>query len=83
MKDRSISCVGTIPEELEERGPVEFTRHRLAKQQHLFAHRCALFFTPTQNIPVEYVGSGPLDIMLPLASPDYTEFFAIRAYRSG
>lgn len=61
---------------------MSFTRARLHKQEHLFAHRCALFYTPTQNIPVEYVGSGPLDIMLPLAPPDYTDSSEVRAYRS-
>ena len=67
MSNNSVSWVGTISEELEDRGPVSFTRHTIGKQKHLFAHRCALFYTPTQNFPVEHVGSGPLDIMLPLA----------------
>jgi hypothetical protein len=67
MGDRSISWVGTISDKPEEKGPVSFTPHRLEKQEHLFAHRSALFYTPTENIPIDYIGSGPLDIMLPVA----------------
>jgi hypothetical protein len=82
MNDRSISWLGTISEEVSNKGPVAFTLGDLQKQKHLFAHRCALFYTPTENIPVDYVGSGPLDITLPVAPPDYTDFLEIRAYRS-
>ena len=32
--------------------------------------------------PPEHVGSGPLDITLPVASPDYTDLMEIRAYGS-
>lgn len=82
MSNRSVSWVGTISDELEERGPVSFTHRTLGKQEHLFAHRCALFYIPTHSIPAEYVGSGPLDILLPVAPPDYTDFREVRAYRS-
>jgi hypothetical protein len=82
MSGRSISWVGSISDELQEKGPVSFTARRLQKQEHLFAHRSALFYTPTENVPVDYIGSGPLDIMLPVAPPDYTDFFEIPAYRS-
>ena len=81
MNDQSISWVGTISEELVDTGPVAFSRQRLDRQEHLFAHRSALFYTPTEHIPPEYVGSGPLDITLPVAPPDYTDFFDNRAYR--
>ncbi len=74
--------MGSISEELEEKGPVSFTRRRLEKQEHLFAHRSALSYTPTENIPVDYIGSGQLDIMLPVAPPDYTDSWEIRAYQS-
>jgi hypothetical protein len=82
MDDRNISWLGTISEELANKGPVSFTLRSLQKQEHLFAHRCALFYTPTENIPIDYIGSGPLDITLPIASPDYTDFFEIPTYRS-
>jgi len=78
MSDRSVSWCGTISEELNERGPVSFTAGQLGEQKHLFAHRCALFYTPTGNIPVQYVGSSPLDIVLPLASPCYTDSQEVR-----
>ena len=82
MNDTSISWLGTISEEVTDRGSVSFSRRRLEKHDHLFAHRCALFYTPTKNIPNEFIGSGPLDITLPVASPDYTDVWEIRAYRS-
>jgi hypothetical protein len=74
--------MGTISDEIEDKGPVSFTRSRLEKQENLFAHRSALFYTPTENIPVGYIGSGPLDITLPVTSPDWTDFREIPAYQS-
>jgi len=81
-RNKSISSVGTISEELMDKGPVSFTSRRLKKQEQLFAHRSALFYTPTENIPVDFVGSGPLDIRLPVAPPDWTGSFEIGALRS-
>ena len=80
-EDRYVSWVGSISDELEQKGPVAFSRTRLLRQKNLFAHRAALFYTPTEDIPPEYIGVGPLDIVLPVASPDYTEFLELRAYR--
>jgi hypothetical protein len=81
--NRSASWLGTISEELEENGPLEFSRGRLDQQTDLFAHRAALFYnTATANIPSEYVGFGSIDITLPVASPDYIDFFEVTAYRS-
>lgn len=81
MNDTAISWCGTVSEQLEYNGPSEFSRERLERQEDLFGHRSALFYTPTERIPPEYVGSGPLDITLPVAPPDYTEFYEIRSYR--
>ncbi|MFH1361437.1 MAG: hypothetical protein ABIH69_02135 [bacterium] len=39
----------------------------------VFARRSFLFFTPTTSIPDFYVGEGPLDVKLPIPTPDYTE----------
>ena len=64
------------------RGPVTFTRRRLQRQEHLFAHRSAVFYTPTENIPESFVGSGDLDVTVPAVSPDYTDLWENRAYRS-
>ena len=80
--DKAVSWWGSISEELEERGPVSFTSERLEKQKHLFAHRSALFYTPTENVPPRYVGSGPLDITLPVATADYIDFSENRAFLS-
>jgi hypothetical protein len=82
MNERSVSWRNTISEELEREGPVSFSLNRLRTQKHLFAHRSALFYTPTQNIPNQHIGSGPLDITVPVTFPDYTDFFEIPAYRS-
>jgi hypothetical protein len=82
MSDQNLAWIGTISDELTEQGPVSFTYHRLQRQEHLFGHRSALFYTPTENIPAEYIGSSPLDIMLPIATPDWTDLFEIRAYWS-
>ncbi len=74
--------MGSISEDLDNNGPVSFTSRRLNKQEHLFTHRSALFYTPTENIPADYVGSGSLDITLPVVSPDYTDLREIPAYGS-
>lgn len=68
MTDRSVSWVGTISDELEYGGPMSFSLRRLRRQEHLFAYRSSLFYTPTKNIPTEHVGSGPLDVTLPIAT---------------
>ncbi len=63
-------------------GPQMFSRRRLARTRDLFERRAALFCTPTENIPAEYVGSGPLDITLPLVAPSIFEYFEVSGYRS-
>jgi hypothetical protein len=78
--NRSVSWVRSISQELDEKGSIAFSRQRLKKQDHLFAHRSALFYTPTENIPSSLVGSGPLDIRLLITTPDYTDLLELRAY---
>jgi hypothetical protein len=70
---RSAAWVGTISDDMEMKGPMRFTRARLKRQEHLFAHRSALFYTPTQHIPEEFVGGGNLDVTLPVVTPDHTD----------
>ena len=65
--------MGTISDDMEMNGPMPFTRARLKRQEHLFAHRSALFYTPTEHVPQGYVGSGNLDVTLPIVTPDYTD----------
>jgi hypothetical protein len=72
----------TLSETLEENGPIAFPRQMLAKHSALFAERSALFFTPSANLPKHVVGSGPLDVFLPLCTPDFYECFFIRSYMS-
>jgi hypothetical protein len=55
-------------------GPTCFSAEDVAAQAELFNHRAALYFTPTTNIPAEFVGRGPLDVRLPIPTPDYLEF---------
>lgn len=74
--------MGTISDELQSRGPVSFDLLTLQRQEHLLAHRSALFYTPTKNIPPHYIGTGNLDITLPVATPDYTDLWEIRALGS-
>lgn len=78
--NRYPSWCSTISEIIME-GPVAFSRDDLLKQDNLFAHRAALFYTPTCNIPKQYVGRGDLDIVLPIVTPDYTELFELRSYQ--
>lgn len=80
MKQRRTSWIGSISEAQTYHGPTVFAPKRLASQPELFAHRAALFFTPTDRIPEEYIGEGTLHVSLPIPSPDWTEFEEIRAY---
>ncbi|MDP1795877.1 MAG: hypothetical protein Q8K78_00265 [Planctomycetaceae bacterium] len=61
-------------------GPMSFSKSEVALQAELFNHRAALFLTPTTAIPDELVGRGPLDVRVPIPTPDYLEFAEIRAY---
>ena len=72
----------TLSETLEENGPTAFPRKLLSKHPDLYRDRVALFFTPTANLPPRVVGRGPLDVFLPLCTPDYYECFFIRSYMS-
>jgi hypothetical protein len=72
----------TLSETLEENGPTAFPTKLLSKHPDLYRDRVALFFTPTANLPPRVVGRGPLDVFLPLCTPDYYECFFIRSYMS-
>jgi hypothetical protein len=69
--DRTISWCDSISDELTSSGPMVFTHDRLVRQQHLFAHRAALVYTPTENIPEAGIGIGSLDVTLPIVTPDF------------
>ena len=82
MVNRHIGWVDSISDELGMQGPTLFTRERLHQQEGLFAHRSALFYTPTENIPAYNIGADALDVTLPVVTPDYTCVQQIRAYSS-
>ncbi len=58
-----------------------FSRQELKLVSDLFHHRAALFFTPTENIPGFFIGSGILDITLLLPIPNWTTRTNNWAYR--
>lgn len=66
---------------LEESGPRAFSRAELDDEPDLFAQRAALFYTPTSSIPDCWVGQGPLDVTLPLATPTFYEWMEVWAHR--
>jgi hypothetical protein len=82
MNDRSVGWIGTLSERVLKNPAVEFLAFELAVEPDLFAHRAALFYTPTSSLPGEYVGTGPLDITLPIVTADYTESIEFRAPKS-
>ena len=61
--------------------PTEYTLEELADNSNLFRDRTSLFFTPTANIPSQWVGKGRLDVILPLASPTAYEYGTNPAFR--
>lgn len=69
-------------QELLYKGPRPFTAARLAAEEDIYAVRAALAYTPTSRIPVEWVGSGRLDVWLPLAIPTLQEFLDCRSRQS-
>ena len=79
---RSASWCGTLSEYVLEEPALRFSANEVANQEDLFAHRAALFYTPTSAIPSEFIGEGELKISLPIVTADYTEFYENRAPRS-
>src|SRR5215204_4426810 len=63
-------------------GPRAFSPAEVALSHDLFADRHALFYTPTTSIPDDWIGSGDLDVILPIAPPSYFEFIECRLYQS-
>lgn len=73
MDNRSVSWLGTLSERILSEKPVAFSASEVSAQEELFAHRAALFYTPTDSIPGEFIGYGPIDITIPIATADYTD----------
>jgi hypothetical protein len=66
-----------------EYGPPRlFTSNEIRESPDLFRERAALFYTPTSNLPLVWVGKGILDVTIPIAPPTSFEFMKIRWYRT-
>ena len=61
--------------------PTAYTLEELSGYSDIFRDRTSLFFTPTENMPPQYVGEGRLDVVLPLASPTAYEYGTNPAFR--
>lgn len=66
---------------IEENGPLTFDAVELASVSDLFEERAALFYTPTENIPDHWIGSGPFDVILPIAPPSRFELNELIGHR--
>jgi hypothetical protein len=77
-----VSTMKDLLDELYYQGPRQFTQRRLALEEDLFAVRAALIYTPTSHIPPRWIGSGRLDVWLPLAIPTLQEFLDCRSRQS-
>jgi hypothetical protein len=78
MNNRAIAWCGTLSDRVLEGDRLSFSREEILAQSDLFAHRAALFYTPTLSIPDTCVGEGRLDVTLPIATHDYTEAIELR-----
>lgn len=67
---------------IEDYGPAEFTAEQLARAKNLFHQRSALFFTPTEAVPEEWIGRGRLTVTLPIPFPNWYEFYEVYAYKT-
>ncbi|NTU50624.1 MAG: hypothetical protein HGA87_07115 [Desulfobulbaceae bacterium] len=63
-------------------GVQAFRSCELAEHPDLFYERAALFYTPTVEIPSQFVGEGPLDVLLRASLPSWLEYFEICGLRS-
>lgn len=68
----------SLTEILRYQGPRVFSAKKVRRVTNLFAQRCALFYTPTENIASEWIGEGPLDVTLPIATPSFDETIELR-----
>lgn len=72
----------SLREIIECRGPQIFENDMVNAQVNLFQERSALIYTPTENIPPDWVGFGTLNITIPIPTPSYYDFIEIKAYQS-
>lgn len=77
-----VRVMTTLSSRTDDLGPHLFSPREMAAASDLFAERSALFFTPTQNLPPKWVGSGNLDVKLPVPVPSWLEYQQVPGYRS-
>jgi hypothetical protein len=73
--------VDSLLDDLYYKGPQIFSRKRLLGEGDLFKQRGALFYTPTEHLPRTHIGSGPLNVILPIVLPTAFERVEIYSYR--
>ena len=82
MKVRDPNWVGTFSESALKGAGIAFKLDDLENHNNLFAHRSALYFTPTSEIPENWVYDGDIDVTLPLVTPDFNDFIDHRILNS-
>src|ERR1043165_2191127 len=81
LMDAAMRDGDTLFDFLWREGPVEFSRSRLGRVDDLFEQRNALFYTPSANLPPRWLGSGYLQVSLPIVTPTYYEYFELRHHQ--
>ena len=64
------------------RPPISFSVGQVRRSPDLFRERAALFYTPTENLPPQWMGEGELDVTLPVVCPTFFECSEIRWYQT-
>lgn len=76
------STMKSLAREVDDSGPRQFSKQELASARDIFAERAALFFTPTQALPPKWVGTGRLNVKVPIPVPSWLEYWEVPGYRS-
>ena len=71
---------GLLVHIIENHGPTKFSLEDTQNSADLYLERAALFYTPTENILEKYIGTGNLDIYLPIVTPTYFESLEFHKY---
>jgi hypothetical protein len=68
---------------IEDNGaPISFTLGQVQASPDLIRERAALFYTPTKNLPAQWIGEGEIDVTLPVVCPSFFEGLEIRWYQT-
>jgi hypothetical protein len=67
----------------ENKGPpVSFSARQVRASPDLFRERAELFYTPTDNLPRQWIGEAQFDVTLPVVCPTFVECLEIRWYQT-